>query len=458
MYCYKCGQPIPKNQSNCPICDTPTRKKQIARRRLLLGLVIFLAGALVGSFVDNMFFKYSKNLNKLNLNSTSSINGKINITNTNRLDNLSSSTDQLSPTINYNLAPSSSDSLSIENTSSRTLDQSLQKDIQTSDTITLITNISTNTTSKFDLASETSNFVIKQKKYKLLLEKIEMIEKEGLISFHPSVSVGKKLIFSSNRQNKISSSGINNLLQCFIKDMANLRTKAHLAFSWQGNVWTPELLNNDPTKIIFSSDIIKPEHIFIYDIQTNKYMQITKGNSKYMMPSVSPDGKMVVYVSNKKGNNDIWLMNLSGLNDESEIQLTSNPEDEREPRWFPDCKAIVYTKIVQKLKESYIMKLNLEPIETPQVLIKTKARNWMADVSPCGNYLAYVRSTNSDGSGNIILIKNLNSDEEFQIKGSNISEYYYPRWLPDSSGIVFHGESGKQKNIYLASFKKVELE
>ena len=57
MYCFKCGKKLPARVVNCPECDTPQKRRQRYRRRMILGLFIFLAGAVAGSLFDSLFFK-----------------------------------------------------------------------------------------------------------------------------------------------------------------------------------------------------------------------------------------------------------------------------------------------------------------------------------------------------------------------------------------------------------------
>src|SRR5438132_14315707 len=60
-------------------------------------------------------------------------------------------------------------------------------------------------------------------------------------------------------------------------------------------------------------------------------------------PQRSPDGKWVAYVvaraikETDKNDSDIWMASWDGT---QEIQLTSSPDSEYQPRWSPDNKHI----------------------------------------------------------------------------------------------------------------------
>ena len=56
-------------------------------------------------------------------------------------------------------------------------------------------------------------------------------------------------------------------------------------------------------------------------------------------PTLSPDGERIAYVSDRTGNFDIWLKQVSGGTD---INLTSNPADDVQPAFSPDGQQIAF--------------------------------------------------------------------------------------------------------------------
>jgi len=56
-------------------------------------------------------------------------------------------------------------------------------------------------------------------------------------------------------------------------------------------------------------------------------------------PSFSPDGKHLVYASDRSGNMDLWLLNLA---DHSHERLTDGPGVESTPHWSADGKSILF--------------------------------------------------------------------------------------------------------------------
>jgi Tol biopolymer transport system component len=100
-------------------------------------------------------------------------------------------------------------------------------------------------------------------------------------------------------------------------------------------------------------------HIFVFDVESRTSKQITFGPyddggpvwSDYdSEPQWSPDGKQILFVSNRSENpdanrnTDLFLVPAGGGDLK---QLTTNPGTDNEPSWSPDGKWITYQTQVQ---------------------------------------------------------------------------------------------------------------
>ncbi len=86
-------------------------------------------------------------------------------------------------------------------------------------------------------------------------------------------------------------------------------------------------------------------HIFTIDVATKQIRQLTNGNTDEHSIDWSPDGKEILFVSNREPNQDeffnydIFALQLS---DNTIRRLTATEYNEYEPLWSPDGKHIVY--------------------------------------------------------------------------------------------------------------------
>jgi dipeptidyl aminopeptidase/acylaminoacyl peptidase len=86
-------------------------------------------------------------------------------------------------------------------------------------------------------------------------------------------------------------------------------------------------------------------HIFVVDVSTKQVRQLTQGNFDEHSIDWSPDGKEILFVSNREPNQDeffnydIFALKVA---DNSIRRLTATEYNEYEPRWSPDGKRIVF--------------------------------------------------------------------------------------------------------------------
>ena len=86
-------------------------------------------------------------------------------------------------------------------------------------------------------------------------------------------------------------------------------------------------------------------HIFVIDVRSKQVHQLTQGNFDEHSIDWSPDGRQLVFASNREPNQDEFfnydLFTLQ-LSDHSIHRLTATESNEYDPLWSPDGKFIVY--------------------------------------------------------------------------------------------------------------------
>ncbi len=148
-------------------------------------------------------------------------------------------------------------------------------------------------------------------------------------------------------------------------------------------------------------------------------------------PTLSPDGKLVVYTSDRAGaeNLDLWVQQIDGG---APLRLTSDPADEHEPSFSPDGTRIVF-RSERDGGGVYVMPaLGGEPR-----LIAREGRQ--PRFSPDGSRIAYVtgRGTSRGGSteGSLFVVPSGGGSAQMLVSGDVGAAF--PVWSPDGAFILF---------------------
>lgn len=99
-----------------------------------------------------------------------------------------------------------------------------------------------------------------------------------------------------------------------------------------GLAWTPG------GKIIYTARTGDNQNLWVVDQDGNNQRQLTANAGNNRSPTVSPDGRHVVFVSDRTGTRYLWKMNLDGG---QPVQLTTGSDDDN-PDFSPDGQWIVY--------------------------------------------------------------------------------------------------------------------
>jgi len=178
----------------------------------------------------------------------------------------------------------------------------------------------------------------------------------------------------------------------------------------------------------------------------SKYLEknLTKHIADDRYASYSPDGKQIIFESNRDGNWEIYLMKTDGSNQQ---RLTNNAYDDRRPSWHPNGEKIVYESNSEGSFQLYELNINSQAITK----IKTEL-SYMEPIftrySPDGSKLAFSNRL-SENESNIII---------FDRQGKEIASLanygfrsFYPQWSADGKKILFfsrHETNNQDDEIY----------
>ena len=111
--------------------------------------------------------------------------------------------------------------------------------------------------------------------------------------------------------------------------------------------WSP-----DGRYILFQSNRSGNDDIWMMELASQKLTQITRETSEETHPRCSPDGKKIVFQSNRSGNQEIWAMEVASR---QWTQLTNHPGVDESPAFSPSGDQIVFVSDRAGNKDIWIM-------------------------------------------------------------------------------------------------------
>ncbi|HEY0384787.1 MAG TPA: DPP IV N-terminal domain-containing protein, partial [Pyrinomonadaceae bacterium] len=194
-----------------------------------------------------------------------------------------------------------------------------------------------------------------------------------------------------------------------------------------GMAWTPD------GRILYGSHASGNPDIWMMNMDGSQQKQLTVDAHTDYSPVASPDGRYIVFVSNRVGGLHLWRMNTDGSNP---VQLTTGTGEDA-PSFSPDGQWVLYTAV--NTGKPAIWKVSIDG-GAPQPLTDQPSQRPL--VSPDGKYIACLY-------GGKVSILPFNGGEP--VKTFDSVPPIYPqivRWMADSRSLAYLDSHAGVTNIW----------
>lgn len=215
-------------------------------------------------------------------------------------------------------------------------------------------------------------------------------------------------------------------------------------------------LSPDGNSIIFNTYRYGGWKLAAFNINSEKTIRISKATNYFTNANYSPDGKKIVYEKTLGRSTHIYFANSDGSN---EIMLTSEVEsnDNRIPVWSPDGKSIVFYSEKNKVNDIYI--IDIKTLVKKNLTENNGGNNFAPSISPNGKQIAFFSDRNGyldlytmdiSGKNQTLLTKMIQNDNNKYNYYADSNTYWKFKnsWSPDGNFIVFSNATDNNIDLF----------